>query len=179
MWREPPQKKSIEITRLETAKYRGLSRHNGSYRVPYIRHFALIIFSLVLSVPSFSSSEIPKVFQGTWDVNDKACKAEHSDMRLRIGPSAVEYWESKAELIEVIEAKNISLRARFSFSGEGEIWENIMTYFLLNEGSKLVQASDDESQMSRIRCTDIHHVIQESTKPLADSDYRNQQDNRQ
>ncbi|WP_445427521.1 hypothetical protein [Alishewanella sp. HL-SH05] len=118
-----------------------------------MRHLVFIIFSLLLSVPSYSSPRIPKTFQGTWDANDEACKTQYSDMRLHISSSVVEYWESSGNLIEVIESKNISFIARFAFSGEGENWESKITYFLLNEGSKLVQAFDDGLRVSRVRCT--------------------------
>lgn len=118
-----------------------------------MRNLLLIFFSLLPGALSCSSSVIPKVFHGTWDKNDDACRAQHSDMRLNIRPSAVEYWESSGTLIEMVESNNRSLTARFTFSGEGESWERNMTYFVLNEGNTLVQALDDGSKVSRIRCT--------------------------
>ena len=75
-------------------------------------------------------------------------------MRLLVSPSAVHYWESSGNLIEVIESENTSLTARFTFSGEGENWESNISYFLLNEGNRLEQAFDDGSRVSRVRCTD-------------------------
>lgn len=117
-----------------------------------MKHLAFIVFLMLVSVPSYSSPQIPKVFQGTWDANDEACKTKYSDMRLVISALAVDYWESSGNLIEVIELKNTSLIARFAFSGEGESWESKVTYFLLNEGNKLVQAFDDGLRVSRIRC---------------------------
>ena len=117
-----------------------------------MQNIVLIVISLLVSAPSYSKIQIPKAFQGIWDVNDEACKTQYSDMRLVIKSSEVEYWESSGTLIEVIEAKSISLIARFAFTGEEENWENTITYFLLNENSTLVHALDDGSQVFRVRC---------------------------
>lgn len=123
-----------------------------SYRYDFMRHLTLLIFSLLVNASGCSSSVIPKTIQGTWDENDEACKAKHSDTRLLIRPLTIEYWESRGVLLEVLESKNTSLIGRYTFSGEGESWERIITYLLLNEGSELVQAFDDGSQVRRGRC---------------------------
>ncbi len=119
-----------------------------------MRYLILMMVSLLLSLPSHANSQIPKPFQGLWDASADACKKQYSDMRLRISSSAIEYWESSGNLLEIIESKHISLIARFAFSGEGESWESKVTYFLLNEQRELVQVFDDGMRVSRVRCTD-------------------------
>ena len=113
-----------------------------------------MIVSLLLSLPSHASSQIPKPFLGLWDASADACEKQYSDMRLRISFSAIEYWESSGNLLEIIESKHSSLIARFVFRGEGESWESKITYFLLNEQRELVQVFDDGMRVSRVRCTD-------------------------
>lgn len=119
-----------------------------------MRHLILMIALLPLSFPSHSSSQIPKPFQGLWDVSADACNKQYSDMRLRISSSTIEYWESTGDLLEIIESKHISLIARFAFSGEGELWESKITYLLLNKQRELVQSFDDGLRVSRVRCSD-------------------------
>ena len=117
--------------------------------------FVAFVSLMVSNTLSHSSGTIPDSYQGIWDVSQEACSERFSDMRLTINPTTVEYWESSGELIEIIESKHISLVAKFKMIGEGEIWENIVTYFIFSEETTLVQAFDDGTRVTRVRCTDV------------------------
>ena len=120
-------------------------------KISFVAFLSLMIFDTF----SHSSDTIPDSYQGIWDVSQEACSEKFSDMRLAINPTTVEYWESSGELIEIIESKHISLVAKFKMIGEGEIWENIVTYFIFSEGTTLVQAFDDGTRVKRVRCIDV------------------------
>jgi hypothetical protein len=94
---------------------------------------------------------IPVAFRGEWNDPIKDCGTGISDMRLRIGPKSVRFYESEGEVRRVIRHNSRAVTVLASYSGEGQVWDRIDRLVLSSSGNELtIQTGQDSA--TRYRC---------------------------
>ena len=95
---------------------------------------------------------IPAQYRGRWGMNAADCEQGRADNKgmITIGEKSIRFYESTATLKEQRPAVAISFSGLFTFTGEGQSWEKVVT--LTRSGDTLTRA-DDESSYDYKRCS--------------------------
>ena len=94
---------------------------------------------------------IPGQYRGRWGMVPADCEQGRSDAKglMTIGEKTIRFYESTATLSERRPAKANSFSGEFTFTGEGQRWEKVMT--LTRTGNTLERA-DGEGRLTYRRC---------------------------
>ena len=99
--------------------------------------------------PSPIADEIPTSMQGKWGMTPADCEIGRSDAKglMTVGPTTLEFYESRGELRNIESRGENSLHAEFAFTGEGMEWTRDMTLETLAGDTELVrtETGDDAS----------------------------------
>jgi hypothetical protein len=79
----------------------------------------------------------PEPFWGVWDASAEACARDHSDVRIRIDESSIEYWESGGTPVELFHAGERDILVTLAMSGEGETWLSRKRFVLDDRGPRM------------------------------------------
>ncbi len=109
-----------------------------------------IIFPSLLFAHENKVIEFPNLYQGVWDVSQKACKDKWSDARLTITASSIQYWESSGVIVRIYSNSSNTLNVKLSMNGEGETWFNDSKYSVI--GSKLTEHFEKYDSFTRVLC---------------------------
>lgn len=95
---------------------------------------------------------IPAHYRGRWGMNANDCDPSRSDNKglMTVGASSLRFYESVASLQEQRPAIATSFSGTFSFEGEGQTWERVVT--LTRTGDTLKRAQSEDTFTYR-RCT--------------------------
>lgn len=105
------------------------------------------IFSLVKSLSSDTDdaptqkeasktgAAIPRRFQGEWNEKVEDCGTGNNDSRLRVGEHTIRFYESSAAVRSVDEKSDGSVAVQAQFTGEGETWEDGLTWHIDSSGN--------------------------------------------
>lgn len=99
-----------------------------------------------------STAVIPAQYRGRWGMNANDCDPKRSDNKglMTVRENSIKFYESLASLQEQRPAIATSFSGTYSFTGEGQTWERVMT--LTRTGNTLKRA-DSEGSFSYTRCT--------------------------
>ncbi|WP_298019519.1 hypothetical protein [uncultured Parasphingopyxis sp.] len=95
---------------------------------------------------------MPEKFRGEWDLSEADCAGSGSDMHLTIEADRVEYYESAAELTQLMQTAPGTVTAEHAFSGEGEQWTETIAYELSEDGERLTVTTPQGDLTIRVRC---------------------------
>jgi hypothetical protein len=95
---------------------------------------------------------IPAQYQGRWGMVPADCTSTRGDAKglITIGDTSIRFYESTATLKEQRPAIAISFSGLFTFTGEGERWEKVMTF--TRTGDTLERA-EAEGRFTYKRCS--------------------------
>ena len=98
-----------------------------------------------------STAVIPAQYRGRWGINAADCDPRRSDNKglMTVRANDIRFYESTASLQEQRPAIATSFSGTYSFIGEGQSWERVVT--LTRTGNTLKRA-DSEGSFSYIRC---------------------------
>ena len=99
-----------------------------------------------------STAAIPAQYRGRWGINANDCDARRSDNKglMTIRENSIKFYESVASLQEQRPAIATSFSGTYSFTGEGQTWERVVT--LTRTGNTLKRA-DNEGSFTYNRCS--------------------------
>lgn len=97
------------------------------------------------------SRMIPSQYRGRWGMVAADCDINRSDAKgaITIGERAIVFYESRAMLKEPRPAIATSFSGLFAFTGEGQKWEEVMTF--TRSGDTLTRA-DNKVRITYMRC---------------------------
>ena len=95
---------------------------------------------------------IPAAFRGEWNDPITDCGAGRSDMRLRIGPNTVRFYESGGEVRRIVRHNAKAITVLASYSGEGEVWDRVDRFVLSGSGNELSAKTGQDEGVVRYRC---------------------------
>lgn len=96
---------------------------------------------------------IPSAYLGVWDFIDGNCNPD-SDLRLKIAPDALTYYESYGE-VQSLDVVGDAITVTMSMEGEGETWESRETFRLVDNGTILesnLPAPGGDGNLRRKKC---------------------------
>ena len=99
-----------------------------------------------------STAVIPAQYRGRWGINTADCDPKRSYAAkglMTVRDNSIRFYESTASLQEQRPAIATSFSGTYSFIGEGQSWERVVT--LTRTGNTLKRA-DSEGSFSYIRC---------------------------
>ena len=98
-----------------------------------------------------ASAVIPAQYRGRWGMNANDCDPKRSDNKglMTIRQNSIRFYESTASLQEQRPAIATSFSGTYSFTGEGQTWERVVT--LTRTGNTLKRA-DNEGSYTYTRC---------------------------
>lgn len=98
-----------------------------------------------------STAVIPAQYRGRWGMNVNDCDPRRSDNKglMTVRPNSIRFYESTASLQEQRPAIATSFSGTYSFTGEGQSWERVVT--LTRTGNTLKRA-DNEGSTTYTRC---------------------------
>jgi len=101
--------------------------------------------------PPTPGSIIPAQYQGRWGMVPADCTSTRGDAKglITVGDTRIRFYESTATLKERRPAKATSFSGLFTFTGEGQRWEKVMTF--TRTGDSLERA-DAEGRFTYKRC---------------------------
>lgn len=85
---------------------------------------------------------VPAAFLGVWDYEKGSCNPA-SDLRIEIGPKAVEFYEARGEITGVTVEAPAAIVLSLAMAGEGETWTMRTRYNLTDNGTRLIPTSAD------------------------------------
>lgn len=85
---------------------------------------------------------VPAAFLGVWDYEKGSCNPA-SDLRIEIGPKAVEFYEARGEITGVTVESPAAIVLSLAMAGEGETWTMRTRYTLTDDGLRLIPTSAD------------------------------------
>lgn len=85
---------------------------------------------------------VPAAFLGVWDYEKGSCNPA-SDLRIEIGPKAVEFYEARGEITGVTVEAPAAIVLSLAMAGEGETWTMRTRYTLTDNGTRLIPTSAD------------------------------------
>jgi len=102
-------------------------------------------------VPPPPGAIIPAQYHGRWGMVPADCTSTRGDNKglITVGDTRIRFYESTATLTEQRPAKATSFSGKFTFTGEGQRWQKIMT--LTRTGDTLERA-DQEGSFTYKRC---------------------------
>ena len=85
---------------------------------------------------------IPERYQGRWGMVPADCTSTRGDAKglITIGDTRIRFYESTATLTQRRPAKATSFSGQFAFRGEGQAWEQVMTF--TRTGDTLMRAGE-------------------------------------
>ncbi|MES2905132.1 MAG: hypothetical protein V4696_13180 [Pseudomonadota bacterium] len=94
---------------------------------------------------------IPAQYRGRWGMNAADCDPKRSDNKglITVAPTTIRFYESTATLKEQRPAIATSFSGTFGFTGEGQIWEKVVT---LTRTGNVLKRADDEGSTSYNLC---------------------------
>jgi len=98
-----------------------------------------------------TSATIPDQYRGRWGMVAADCTSTGGDNKglITIGDKTIKFFEATATLKEQRPAIATSFSGDFSFTGEGQNWEKVMTF--TRTGNTLKRA-EDEGTFTYTRC---------------------------
>ena len=99
-----------------------------------------------------STAVIPAQYRGRWGMNANDCDPKRSDNKglMTIHENSIRFYESTAALQKQRPAIATSFSGTYSFTGEGQTWERVIT--LTRTGNTLKRAQAD-GNFTYTRCT--------------------------
>ena len=96
------------------------------------------------------TAAIPAQYRGRWGLTANDCAPGRSDAKglMTVGQNSIRFYESRASLQEQRPAIATSFSGVFSFEGEGQSWERVIT--LTRTGDTLKRAQADGTFTYRI-----------------------------
>jgi hypothetical protein len=97
------------------------------------------------------ASMIPAQYRGRWGMNAADCDPSRSDNKglITIGEKTIRFYESTATLKEQRLAIATSFAGLFTFTGEGQSWQKVMTFTRTGDTLKRAQ---EEGTFTYKRC---------------------------
>jgi hypothetical protein len=97
------------------------------------------------------ASMIPAQYRGRWGMNAADCDPSRSDNKglITIGEKTIRFYESTATLKEQRPAIATSFAGLFTFTGEGQSWQKVMTFTRTGDTLKRAQ---EEGTFTYKRC---------------------------
>ena len=98
-----------------------------------------------------STAVIPAQYRGRWGMNANDCDPRRSDNKglMTVRQNSIRFYESTGSLQEQRPAIATSFSGTYSFTGEGQTWERVVT--LTRTGNTLKRA-DNEGSYTYTRC---------------------------
>lgn len=92
--------------------------------------------------PATLPTQIPAMFHGRWGINRADCTSTRGDAKglLIINDARLTFYESKGTIAKVLGATANRFDANFGFTGEGQTWERIERFTVVND--KLQRRTD-------------------------------------
>ena len=86
------------------------------------------------AAPAAMPTSIPAQFHGRWGLNRADCTSTRGDAKglLTINDARLTFFESKGTLDKVLGATDTSFDANYAFSGEGQTWQRVERFKLVN-----------------------------------------------
>lgn len=96
---------------------------------------------------------LPKEFQGYWGRTANDCELANTEAtgRINVDADTIRFYESKARVLDVIEASPYAVTADLRFDGEGQTWQRRTEFRLENGGITLVR-NDGGQTVRYSRC---------------------------
>ena len=90
---------------------------------------------------------LPKEFQGYWGRTADDCELANTAAtgRINVDADTIRFYESKARVLDVIEASPYAVTAGLRFEGEGETWQRRSELRLENGGTTLVRTDGGQT----------------------------------
>lgn len=83
-----------------------------------------------------AATAIPQQFHGVWDYAEGSCNPA-SDLRLDIGASRIEFYESVGQVVAVEVESPATIVVEMAMEGEGEKWTSRTRFALSDDGATL------------------------------------------
>lgn len=102
------------------------------------------------SAPDGDTSSIPTALQGRWGLVAADCTSTRGDAKglIEVTGDTIKFYESRATLGDIAERTGDSIRATFSFTGEGMTWTRDMALAAQDGGDALVRTEYGEDAMA-------------------------------
>lgn len=102
------------------------------------------------SSPESDTTSIPAVLQGRWGLVAADCTSTRGDAKglIEVTGDTVKFYESRATLGDIAKRTDDSIRATFSFTGEGMTWSRDMALETQDDGNALVRTEYGEGAMA-------------------------------
>ncbi|MBM0169717.1 hypothetical protein [Altererythrobacter sp. C41] len=100
--------------------------------------------------PDGDTASIPAALQGRWGLVAADCTSTRGDAKglIEITGDTITFYESRATLGDIAERSDDSIRAIFSFTGEGMTWTRDMALAAQDGGEELVRTEYGEDAMA-------------------------------
>lgn len=98
-----------------------------------------------------STAVIPAQYRGRWGMNANDCDPKRSDNKglMTVRENSIRFYESTASLQQQRPAIATSFSGTYSFTGEGQTWERVMT---LTRTGNMLKRADNEGSYDYKRC---------------------------
>jgi len=102
------------------------------------------------SAPDGDAASIPAALQGRWGLVAADCTSTRGDAKglIEVTGNTITFYESRATLGDVAQRTDDSIRATFSFTGEGMTWNRDMALAAQDGGEALVRTEYGEDAMA-------------------------------
>ncbi|MGV2495090.1 hypothetical protein [Pelagerythrobacter aerophilus] len=102
------------------------------------------------SSPDGDMASIPVALQGRWGLVAADCTSTRGDAKglIEVTGNTITFYESRATLDDVAQRTDDSIRAKFSFTGEGMTWTRDMALAAQDGGKTLVRTEYGENAMA-------------------------------
>lgn len=102
------------------------------------------------AAPDGDTASIPAALQGRWGLVAADCTSTRGDAKglIEVAGDTITFYESRATLGDIAERSDDSIRAIFSFTGEGMTWTRDMALAAQDGGEALVRTEYGEDAMA-------------------------------
>lgn len=112
------------------------------------QHVSIWVTGVLADEPAGSGRRIPDSFHGKWARDEMACGVVSHESRLDIRADAVDYYESRGRLLEILLSSPRRVAVRLQHTGEGQTWQSTREFVLSEDGRQLGEVGGS----GRIRC---------------------------
>ncbi len=100
-------------------------------------------------LPELLGTAIPEALHGRWGLVRADCTSTRGDAKglISIDAERIEFYESRAVVDEIEELASGMIRARFTFTGEGQEWTRNMAWRLSGKGFQLIRTETGEDAL--------------------------------
>jgi hypothetical protein len=112
-----------------------------------------VMSAAAVSLAAETHTTIPAQFLGAWASSAAKCSSpDTDDLRMRITPDSMSFWESDGRVLSVATEGELELAVLVELSGEGERWLEALQFRLSPDRKTLTNVTGRRTVAVRVRC---------------------------